>query len=283
MKPEGRQITTDHAVLQLWFAWPGDLSDAGAEAACAVLLSDEEKARAAKFHFERHRREYLATHALARTALSHAHPLPPHAWNYSVNAYGKPLPVPECGLRFNQANSVELAVCLVAPTGIGTGAEVGPEVGIDVESFSRAGEIVPLATKVFSLVEQEQLNALSAAERPHRALSLWTLKEAYIKARGLGLSLPLRGISFLFGGAQGIHLEVDAGVDDDPARWRFCLLDHAEHRIALAVEAAASGNSKIAGLEFPILEIFEARPPLAAPTRLASGSEAWFPLFTPTK
>jgi 4'-phosphopantetheinyl transferase len=282
MKPEGRQITTDHAVLQLWFAWPSDLSDAGAEAACAVLLSDEEKARAAKFHFERHRREYLATHALARTALSHAHSLPPHAWNYSVNAYGKPLPVPECGLRFNQANSVELAVCLVAPTGIGTGAEVGPEVGIDVESFSRAEEIVPLATKVFSLAEQEQLNALSAAERPHRALSLWTLKEAYIKARGMGLSLPLRGISFLFGGAQGIHLEVDAGVDEDPARWRFCLLDHAEHRIVLVVEAAAD-NLESAAIEIPVLEIFAARPPFAVPTRLPSGSEAWFPLFTPTK
>ena len=270
MKPEGRQITTDHAVLQLWFAWPSDLSDAGAEAACAVLLSDEEKARAAKFHFERHRREYLATHALARTALSHAHPLPPHAWTYSVNAYGKPAPVPECGLRFNQSSSVELAVCLIAPTGVGTGAEVG----VDVESFSRAEEIVPLATKVFSRAEQEQLNALPAAERPHRALSLWTLKEAYIKARGMGLSLPLHGISFLFGGAQGIHLEVDAGVDGDPARWRFCLLDYVEHRIAVVVDAAAAGN-----LEIDDIEIFEARPPFAPPARLPSGSETWFPLL----
>ena len=268
----------NHAALQLWFAWPSDHSDAGAEAACAVLLSDEEKARAAGFHFARHRREYLATHALARTALSHAHPLPPHAWNYSVNAHGKPAPIPEYGLRFNQSSSAELAVCLVAPKGAGTGAEVGPEVGIDVEAFSRAEEIVPLAPKVFSLAEREQLNALPAAERPHRALSLWTLKEAYIKARGMGLSLPLRGISFLFGGAQGIHLEVGAGVDDNPAHWRFCLLDHVEHRIALVVEAAA-GNSKIVDREFPILEIFEARPPLAVPTHLPSGSESWFPLL----
>ncbi len=265
----------DRAALELWFAWPGDLRGADAEAACAALLSDEEKARAARFHFERHRREYLAAHALARTALSHAHPLPPHAWTYSVNAYGKPAPVPECGLRFNQSSSVELAVCFVAPTGSGIGAEVG----VDVEAFSRAEEIVPLATKVFSLAEQKQLNALPAAQRPDRALSLWTLKEAYVKARGRGLSLPLPGISFLFGGAQGIHLEADAGVDDDPARWRFCLLDHAEHRIALAVEAGAAGNFEIADFEIPALEIFAARPPFAAPTRLPSGSETWFPLL----
>jgi 4'-phosphopantetheinyl transferase len=102
-------------------------------------------------------------------------------------------------------------------------------------------------------------------------LSLWTLKEAYIKARGMGLRLPLRGISFLFGEPQGIRLEVDAGVDDDPSRWRFCLLDHEQHRLALAVEAATA-------LEIPNLEIFAARPPFAAPTRLSSGPETWFPL-----
>jgi len=283
MKPGSRQNTIGGAALQLWYAWPADLSEAGAEAACAVLLSKEERESAARFRFDRHRREYLASHALARNALSHAHPLPPYAWNYSVNAYGKPTPIPECGLRFNQSNSVELAVCLVAspatPAGAGTGPEAGPEVGIDVEAFSRAEEILPLAPKVFSLAEQAQLNALPAAERPHRALSLWTLKEAYIKARGMGLSLPLRGISFLFGEPQGIRLEVDAEVDGDPARWRFCLLDHTQHRIALAVETATFGTLEVPNLEIPVLEIFAARPPFAAPTRLPSGPEIWFPLL----
>jgi 4'-phosphopantetheinyl transferase len=283
MKPGSRQNTIGGAALQLWYAWPADLSEAGAEAACAVLLSREERERAARFRFDRHRREYLASHALARNALSHAHPLPPHAWSYSVNAYGKPTPIPECGLRFNQSNSVELAVCLVAspatPSGAGTGAEAGPEVGVDVEAFQRAEELVPLAPKVFSLAEQEQLNALPAAERPHRALSLWTLKEAYIKARGMGLALPLRGISFLFGERQGIRLEVGPGVGDDPSRWRFCLLDHRQHRIALAVETATSGTFEVPNLAIPVLEIFAARPPFAAPTRLTSGPETWFPLL----
>jgi 4'-phosphopantetheinyl transferase len=279
MAPENQQNARGHAALRLWYAWPGDLSDAGTEAACAALLNDEERERAARFHLARHRHEYLASHALARNALSHSHPLPPRDWSYSVNEYGKPAPIPECGLSFNQSNSVELAVCIVASRAATHGAGASPEVGVDVEAFSRAEEIIPLAPKVFSLVEQAQLNALPPAERPHHALSLWTLKEAYIKARGIGLSLPLHGISFLFGGVQGIRLEVDAGVDDDPARWRFCLLEHMQHRIALVVEAAACCELKAAALIMPVLDIFAARPPFAQPTRLPSGQETWFPFL----
>jgi 4'-phosphopantetheinyl transferase len=266
--------------LQLWLAYPGDLAEPAVEEACAALLDDAERARAARFRFVRHRREYLATHALARVALSHAHPLPPHAWSFSVNQYGKPSPipwggVPECGLGFNQSNSVELAVCLIARPDCRPGA-AAPEVGVDVESQTRAEEIVPLAPRVFSAAERAQLDALPITARPDRALSLWTLKEAYIKARGMGLSLPLHRISFLFdgprtmrfeNGPQAVRFEVEPGIDDDPRRWRFCQFDHARHRIALAVEANAAMG----------VEIFEPRPPLAIPPRLSWGSPAWFP------
>ncbi|HKN20401.1 MAG TPA: 4'-phosphopantetheinyl transferase superfamily protein [Terracidiphilus sp.] len=287
MEAAAGQNPTNSSALQLWLAYPGDLSEPAVEEACAALLDDAERARAARFRFDRHRREYLATHALTRVALSHAHPVSSQAWRFSVNKYGKPSPIPECGLRFNQSNSVELAVCLIArPVArpiAAIAAQSGaaaPDVGVDVESFARAQEIVPLAVRVFSAAERAQLEVLPITARPDRALSLWTLKEAYIKARGMGLSLPLDGISFLFDGPntdvpqarrfesvpQATRFEVAPGVDDDPCRWRFCRFDHAGHRIALAVEAAAAGQ----------LEIFEARPPLAPPARLAWGSPAWF-------
>jgi 4'-phosphopantetheinyl transferase len=290
---------TGSSALQLWLAYPSDLVEPAIEEACAALLDDAERARAARFRFARHRREYLATHALARVALSHVHPLPPHAWSFSVNQYGKPSPIPECGLRFNQSNSMELAVCLIARSiarpaacpvaGIaanpGTadakaGPAAGVEIGVDVESFARAEQIVPLASRVFSAAERAQLDALPAAERPDRALSLWTLKEAYIKARGMGLSLPLQGISFLFDGPQAMRFEVEPGVDDDPGRWRFCRFDHAGHRIALAVDANAAPSPEIAPeiAATGNLEIFEVRPPLGPPTRLALGTPAWLPI-----
>ncbi len=259
-------------MLELWLAYPSDLAEPAVEGACAALLDDGERARATRFRFARHRIEFLATHALTRVALSHTQSLSPHAWSFSVNKYGKPSPIPECGLGFNQSNSLELAVCLIARPGarLGVAPAAGIDIGVDVESFARAEEIVPLAPRVFSVVERMQLDALPVAGRPDRALSLWTLKEAYIKARGMGLSLPLDGISFLFDGPEAMRLEVAPGIDDDPGRWRFCRIDHAGHRIALAVEADGVGP----------LEILEVRPPTGSPTRLGLGSPTWFPTST---
>lgn len=254
-------------MLELWLAHPSDLAEPAIEEACTALLDDAERARAARFRFARHRIEFLATHTLTRVALSHAHPLPPHAWSFSVNKYGKPSPTPDSHLHFNQSNSLELAVCLIArPHAAETGPGPATAVGVDVESSARAEEIVPLARRVFSEAERAQLDALPIAARPDRALSLWTFKEAYIKARGMGLSLPLDRISFLFDGSHAVRLEVAPGVDDDPERWRFCQIDHAGHRIALAVEAHAAGP----------LEIFEVRPPTSPPARLQWNPPAWF-------
>ena len=265
MQPPSTQNPATNLALDLWFAHPADLLDPAVEAACAAILDNAERARAACFHLDRHRREFLATHALMRIALSHAHPAQPQSWSFSLNSYGKPSPVPDCGLRFNQSNSVELVVCLTARNHSHPAAV--PEVGVDVEPFARAAEIVPLAPRVFSAAERVQLDALPAASRPDRALSLWTLKEAYIKARGMGLRLPLQRISFLFDGPHTIRFRADPGVDPDPGRRRFCHFDYAGHRIALAVESAAA----------PIMNLFTARPPLAPPSALALDPPSWFP------
>jgi 4'-phosphopantetheinyl transferase len=256
MEPAFGQYPKGGVSLQLWFAYPGDLADPETQETCLAVLDGVERARAARLKVEQKRHEFLATHALTRAALSHAHPAPPQSWRFSANEYGKPSLIPECGLRFNQSHSTGLAVCLLAlPNPFGGDPA---EVGVDIESFSRGEEILPLAPRVFSAAERAQLDALPAQERPDRALTLWTLKEAYVKARGMGLTLPLNAISFLFDGPQSIYFEVDPAVDDRPARWRFSRISHAGHRIALAVEAPFLDNP----------EIYEASPPLDPPARL---------------
>ncbi len=176
--------------LDLWCAYPDDLLEEEVAEACAAVVSEEELARCQRFRFENNRREALTTRALSRTALSHYHPLPPQAWRFTANAQGKPAidPVidPDCKLKFNLSNSPGLVVCLISD---------GAEVGVDVESFARAGRILELAPEVFSALERAGLDRLPeianrpGADRPGRALSLWTLKEAYIKARGHGACL----------------------------------------------------------------------------------------------
>ena len=266
-------------VVQLWCAYPDDLLVEPVAQACMALLSEEERARWKRFRFDKRRREHLATHALKRMALSAAFPLAPEAWQFKENAHGKPAVEPECGLRFNMSNSEKLVVCLV-----GQGAGVGAEVGVDVEPIERAGAIAKLAGHVFSPAERAQLETLGDAERLDRALSLWTLKEAYIKSRGMGLALPLDGFSFLFRGAEGVRLEVDAALEDEAGRWRFCQLDHAGHRMAVMVEwplcsptLSASGAADTERMGHPKLEIWEAREVVGAPLHVHSYGVKWFP------
>ena len=244
--------------LHLWFAYPDDLLQQDVAQACAQLLSQDEHARWQGFKFEKHRREYLATHVLARIALSSGGALLPQAWRFRLNAYGKPAVEPDCGLQFNLSNSQGLVVCAVAR---------GAEVGVDVEPHSRAESILEVAQRVFSPLEVDQLEALKLNDKPGRALRLWTLKEAYIKARGVGLALPLAKISFCFNQEESIRMVLDPVLDDDPQRWQFCLLEHAGHCVALVVESRS----------MPALAFTEARPILSPPTRIALEQPAWFP------
>src|SRR5690606_24692645 len=110
---------------------------------------------------------------------------PPHAWVWKLGEYGKPSPDPPCGVFFNASNHPGLVACGVARSS---------ELGIDVEPRARGDEILDVARDVFSSPELRALYALEGERRLERAVSLWTAKEAYIKARGWGFSAPLREI-----------------------------------------------------------------------------------------
>jgi len=253
-----KPISMDQTVLHLWCAYPDDLLDEDSARACAELLSEEERARWKAFRFERHRREYLATHALVRAALSHYGQLAPAAWRFIKNDHGKPAVEPECGLRFNLSNSTGLVVCLIS---------AGAEVGVDVEPHARAASVAEVAERMFSPQELAQLDALDSHDRLQRCVHLWTLKEAYIKAGGMGLALPTNKFSILFDGDVCSRLEIDASLGDDAGRWRFCLLDHADHCIALMVDSRSAIQ----------LTLQEARPAFAAPRALALAHATWLP------
>ena len=189
-----------------------------------ALLDEAELRRMRAFHFERHRREYLVTRALVRTTLSRYRRGAPEAWRFRTNEYGRPMLEDPDGLYFNLTNHPTMVVCAVARH---------LDVGVDVEPLDRAADILALAPTVFSPVELRELGSLPEELQRDRALALWTLKEAYIKARGMGLYLALDGFSFRFG--EG-HPEIGFhdGISDDVHRWAFRTLDVAAHRIAVA-------------------------------------------------
>ena len=153
-------------------------------AAFMRLLSDEEKKRAQQFHFEKHRQPWIIAHAYLRALLNSYLHIPSTHIAFRQNEYGKPsLSSPtQSSLRFNLSHSNEIP--LYAFT-------VQREVGVDVEYMRQNIDHEELARHSFSRYEQQTLQTLPPEERFAAFYRCWTRKEAYIKARGTGLSLPL--------------------------------------------------------------------------------------------
>jgi 4'-phosphopantetheinyl transferase len=116
------------------------------------------------------------------------------------------------------------------------------EIGLDVEGFDRAQEIAELGAEVFSDKELASLVNLGGAQRDMRATELWTLKEAYVKALGVGLSVQTKDISFSFEAPQQIQAHISQAIDVNPERWWFCLLEHEKHAVSLVVENAGGAD-----------------------------------------
>ncbi len=215
----------------LWYVFPEDVHDPYLLAAYHLLMSPEEAVQQARFRFPEGRHEYLVTRALVRAVLSAYAPVAPRAWQFVRNRHGRPEiagPAGAPALRFNLSNTRGLIVCLVTQ---------GREVGVDVEDTTRKGETVGVADRFFSPSEALALRALPASRQRDRFFDYWTLKEAYIKARGMGLAIPLDHFSFHLDEPAGIRIEFDPALPDDPERWQFCLWSPTErHRMAAALQ-----------------------------------------------
>jgi 4'-phosphopantetheinyl transferase len=230
MKPAPEPLEADE--VRVFYAWC-DALDARAVERCLPLLSSEERARYLRFHFEHDRHSYLAAHALTRAVLAPLAGLPAPELQFEAAAHGRPeLCQPAAGprVRFNLSHTRGLVACAVA---------LEHAVGVDVEHVERRTDIDQLAPAVFSERERAELGALSGAEKRARFFQLWTLKEAYIKAVGKGLSLPLRSITTELPASEQPRLCFAAPLSDDGKDWWLDV--HAprpSHMLAVALNVA---------------------------------------------
>ena len=196
-----------------------------------ALLSPDEHERMARFVFDRDRRAFLLTRALVRTTLSRYAQVAPADWRFITNVHGRPeiLDRPDGApdLRFNISHTDGLIACAVT---------IGREVGVDVENIGRH-LLHDVAGRHFAPGEVSDLRALPEDEQQKAFFDYWTLKEAYIKARGMGLALPLDQFAFTLHDEAPPSIRFAPGFDDDAARWQFRQLwPTATHRLALAVK-----------------------------------------------
>lgn len=153
------------------------------------VLSPDEVRRADRFVFRRDRNHFIVARGTLRTILARYLPLRPADLVFSYSPLGKPALALEANgecLRFNVSHAGDFALYAVTD---------GRRVGIDIEQVvpERAEEGV--ARLVFSTHENQVLQMLSGSERVEAFFSYWTLKEAYAKALGMGLQLPLTGLT----------------------------------------------------------------------------------------
>ena len=195
------------------------------------ILSTEERDRAQKFYFEEDRRHYMMARGTLRVILSRYLDTEPSQLRFRTNRYGKPSlasPSGEEWLNFNVSHSGGIALYAVAH---------GRKVGIDLERIREDVSHELLTKRFFSPREYDVLQALPAEVKNRAFFDCWTRKEAYIKARGEGLTAPLRRFDVSLEPGEPARLLNSELHPDDVSRWSLQEITVAHgYAAAVAVE-----------------------------------------------
>ena len=186
----------------------------------ADSLDAAERARAARFAFVRDRERFLVAHGALREIVGRYLACAPSAVAFHHSAQGKPEIVepgnPATGaLRFSLAHSGEIA--LISVTSIGA-------TGVDVEQTRSDVEALAIAERFFATEEQDALRAQPEDRRAAYFYRLWTCKEAYLKAVGVGLTAPLQEIIVRFGAPAGVSIALMGASAASVGRWSLAEL-----------------------------------------------------------
>lgn len=206
--------------IDIWLIYYNEMIDDCDLPRLRSLLSDEEAARESRFHFADDRKRYLVTRAMVRMLLSRYAPVAPMDWAFETNAYGRP--VIASAIRRAEHETRDLFFNVSHTRGlIAIAVTRGRELGVDVENIATRTVSLDVARHFFSATEVEELARVAPGRQQDRFFEYWTFKESYIKARGMGLSLPLNGFSFEFPRRDAVRIRIDPTLDDSDERWTF--------------------------------------------------------------
>jgi 4'-phosphopantetheinyl transferase len=218
--------------VHVWMTDPGEVREAELLGRYHALMNADERRKHDRYRTGAHRHACLVTRALVRTTLSrYCLEIDPAAWQFVEVANGRPEIARGQGslpLRFNLSRTAGLIACAVT---------LERAVGVDVEWLDPHRSTDAIAGRFFAPPEVRDLRAHPPERHLERFYSYWTLKEAYIKARGLGLAIPLDRFAFGLPAGESISISFDARLDDDPAAWQFALdRPTPQHVLATAIE-----------------------------------------------
>ena len=190
-------------------------------------LSPAERERAARFIFERDRRRYLAAHIALHDILSRYLPMEPAHLSFDLGPNGKPklhqAPRPSA-IEFNLSHSNEMALLAVTH---------GHEVGVDVEHVREKFEFQEVAERFFTAKEVTAMRGLPGTLQRQAFFKCWTSKEAFLKAKGTGLSGALDEVEISLGSDEQVRITANV-----PNWWLFELEPISGYETALVTTSA---------------------------------------------
>jgi len=227
--------------VHVWYATPDALRKDAFLSSGDGLLSPDEVDRQQRFSSKAARLLHRTGRVLVRTTLSRYEDVSPSAWIFRAGPNGRPeiaAPSTSAPLRFNLSHTDGMAVCAVARH---------LAVGIDVESLKRPCRCEQIARRFFPGTEIRDIESLPPEARQKRFLEFWTLREAFLKAGGWGLSLPLNKIAFTIRPDKTVAALFDPTLGEDPAQWQFRLIPLPPgHTAALAVKGLGDDKLRLA-------------------------------------
>lgn len=176
------------------------------------IISKDELRKARRFHFKRDRERFIVRRGLLRTILGRYLDVEPNRLHFCYNPYGKPT-LDTSGkekISFNLSHSHGLALFAIARVG---------EIGVDLERIRPGLSDDNIAERFFSHPEIALLKTLSGNIRRQKFFSYWSRKEAYIKARGKGLAIPLACFDVSMAPGNPVVLLNPEGVPESSRQW----------------------------------------------------------------
>ncbi len=201
------------------------------------FLDEQDRSHIARFRFPRDRDLATASRLLQRLAVAHCARMAPDTAGdirFSSEPGMRPVvlePALAQALRFSAANTHGMVACAVSGTN---------NIGLDVEEIKQ--KLAPeLVDHCCTANERAELWSLPEEERRKAFFQLWTLKESYLKARGIGLQVSPHLIGFTGSGRVAIPtLHADSGTEPSPGHWHFRTVDAGPgHAAALCIHDAA--------------------------------------------
>lgn len=240
-QPPPAELALDGADVHVWRV-PLD-PPAGAVAALARSLSDDERGRAARFLFDRDRIAFTVARGALRTLAGRYLAEPPARLVFGYRDRGKPyLIAPPGGLRFNVSHSGQLALVCFAQ---------GREVGVDIEQRRELSDLLALARTAFAPNEYAALCRLPPRDHPEAFFACWSRKEAFIKATGEGVA-QLAAFDVSLGPGEPARLLRVDGEPPGAPRWSLHDLPAIPgYAAALVVESAAGAAFRLACWDWP--------------------------------